>query len=137
VPSNSPKNVEKLESDDAVDLKVGSAIRFEELKDSGITFVREDDMRGQCRIFESTGGVGVLDYDRDAVGAIVTLQKDGEKYVQQITSGDGYHASNSREILFPITEEHVYELSIKWPSGHAEHKFVSSTDKIITIIESR
>lgn len=75
--------------------------------------------------------------NRDAVGAIVTLQKDGEKFVQQVTSGDGYQASNSREIMFTVAEGHDYELSIEWPSGHAEHKFIPATDNIVTIVESR
>lgn len=51
-----------------------SPIRFEELRESGITFVREDDMRGSCRIFESTGGgVGALDFDRDGLMDLVFM----------------------------------------------------------------
>lgn len=65
--TNVPKKKEEAKSNPSV-------IRFEELKDSGISFLREDDMRGKCRIFESTGGgVGALDFDRDGLLDLVFM----------------------------------------------------------------
>jgi hypothetical protein len=58
--------------------------------------------------------------NRDAVGAIVTLSQAGRKLMQQITSGDGYQCSNSRELHFPIIEGQSYELKIEWPSGKTD-----------------
>ena len=58
--------------------------------------------------------------NRDAVGAIVTLSQAGRKLMQQITSGDGYQCSNSRELHFPVIEGQSYELKIEWPSGKTD-----------------
>lgn len=58
--------------------------------------------------------------NRDAVGAIVTLSQDSKKLMKQITSGDGYQCSNSRELHFPVIEGQSYELKIEWPSGKTD-----------------
>ncbi|XZE19061.1 FG-GAP-like repeat-containing protein [Pirellulaceae bacterium SH449] len=75
--------------------------------------------------------------NRDAIGAIVTLHNDGKQIAQQVTSGDGYHASNSREIIFPVVEGKSYELSIEWPSGNIDRVPIPLADRFITIVESR
>ncbi len=66
---------------------VRSAISFRTAVDTGIDFKREDDMRGQCRIFESTGGgVGVIDLDRDGEADLVFT--GGCKVPEQLDSSD-------------------------------------------------
>jgi len=55
---------------------------------------------------------------RDAIGAIVTLTAGAESWTQQLTAGDGYQASNQRQLLFGIDEhKKVDRLRIRWPSG--------------------
>jgi hypothetical protein len=58
--------------------------------------------------------------NRDAVGAIVTLSRGEQSQMQQITSGDGYQCSNTRELHFPVIEGESYELKIDWPSGKTD-----------------
>lgn len=54
-------------------------------KDCGIDFVREDDMRGLKRIFESTGGgVGVIDFDLD--GELDLIFTGGCKVPEELKS---------------------------------------------------
>ncbi len=55
---------------------------------------------------------------RDAIGAMVTVERPEWKHVRQQTAGDGYQASNERQLIFglgytaaPVT------VHIMWPSG--------------------
>ena len=42
----------------------------------------------------------------------------GRTLVRQITAGDGYQASNQRQLIFGLGEiEHPDEVVIEWPSG--------------------
>lgn len=63
----------------------GATTRFAWHKDCGIDFVREDDMRGLKRIFESTGGgVGVIDFDLD--GELDLIFTGGCKVPEELKS---------------------------------------------------
>lgn len=55
---------------------------------------------------------------RDAIGARVTVQAAGRTWVRQLTAGDGYLASNEREILLGVgTADVVERIFVEWPSG--------------------
>ena len=58
---------------------------------------------------------------RDAIGTTVTLVSGGDKprkWVRQLTAGDGYQASNQRQLLIGVgSEQQVNTLEVKWPSG--------------------
>ena len=58
---------------------------------------------------------------REAIGARVTVV-DGEwRRVHFLTAGDGYMASNQRQLIFGIgTAQTVGPLVVHWPSGHVD-----------------
>ena len=63
--------------------------------------------------------------NRDAVGAIVRVTAGGRTRMQQVMAGDGYFASNQKQLIFGLAEaESVDELRIRWPSGR-EQRFES------------
>jgi tetratricopeptide (TPR) repeat protein len=58
---------------------------------------------------------------RDAIGARVTATIGTRKVAAQLTTGDGYMASNERRIHFGCGEaEIVSDVAVVWPSGHIE-----------------
>ncbi|MCA9143501.1 MAG: VCBS repeat-containing protein [Planctomycetaceae bacterium] len=55
---------------------------------------------------------------RDAVGACVTVKIGKESWVQSISAGDGYMASNQKQLVFGLGQHQLVDfLSIRWPSG--------------------
>ncbi len=61
---------------------------------------------------------------RDAIGTRVTVTIGGEKprkLVRQLTAGDGYLASNQRQLLIGLGEsQRVEKLEIKWVNGDVQ-----------------
>jgi len=55
---------------------------------------------------------------RDAIGAQVTVRTGSTKQVHQLTAGDGYQASNQRQLVIGLGgAQRVEELTVSWPSG--------------------
>jgi tetratricopeptide (TPR) repeat protein len=58
---------------------------------------------------------------RDAVGTTVRCEAGGRVRIRQLTAGDGYMASNERQLIFGLgAAERVDRLTIQWPSGIEE-----------------
>lgn len=56
--------------------------------------------------------------NRDAIGASVTVQCGDSAWMQQLTAGDGYMASNQRQLIFGLgAHDQIDRLTISWPSG--------------------
>ena len=73
---------------------------------------------------------------RDAIGAEVTLLADGRRRTQWLTAGDGYQASNQRQLVFGLgTAERVEELSIRWPSGLRQEFRGLAADRAFLVVE--
>jgi hypothetical protein len=56
--------------------------------------------------------------DRDAIGATVELTCGEDSWVGQLTAGDGFQASNQRQLIFGLgNRPGIDRLTIRWPSG--------------------
>jgi hypothetical protein len=75
---------------------------------------------------------------RDAVGAVVRVTAAGRTQMRQITAGDGYYASNQKQLIFGLAEaDSIDELQIRWPSG-LEQKFTGvAADCEFLLVEGR
>ncbi len=55
---------------------------------------------------------------REAIGARVIVRVDGRSIARQLTAGDGYQASNQRQLVFGLGESDVVDtVDVFWPSG--------------------
>lgn len=75
---------------------------------------------------------------RDAIGAVVTVDTGTRTLVQQLTAGDGFQASNQRQLLFGLGDATlVPRLTIRWPSGHQTTLRNLKADQWLTLIEGQ
>lgn len=75
---------------------------------------------------------------RDAIGTTVTLKVGDRNWVQQLTAGDGYQASNERQLIFGLgTLEQINELVIRWPSGVHQQYSKPQIDSTVIAVEGR
>jgi hypothetical protein len=76
--------------------------------------------------------------NRDAIGARLEARVSGRTIVKQLTAGDGYQASNQRQILFGLADDQVVdELLIRWPAGQEQRFPQVRGDCEYLVIESR
>ncbi len=76
--------------------------------------------------------------DRDAIGTIIRATCGGATYVRQLTAGDGYLASNQRQIVFGLGQcTEIEELTITWPSQSVQTFNNISADSHLLIVEGR
>ncbi len=76
--------------------------------------------------------------DRDAIGATVRLTAAGKVFTRQLTAGDGYQASNQRQLIFGLADvDHVDQLLVRWPAGSQQEFAGITADREILLIEGR
>lgn len=76
--------------------------------------------------------------NRDAIGAIVTVEAGERKWVQHVIGGGGYFVSNQRQLLFGLANsESVDRLTINWPSGNVQTFKKLPVDQEVVIVEGR
>ncbi len=75
---------------------------------------------------------------RDAIGASVTVRCGEESWIQSLTAGDGFMASNERELVFGLGKhEQVDTLTIRWPSGRSDEFTNLAVGNEIMCVEGR
>ncbi len=73
---------------------------------------------------------------RDAIGAKVMLQAGSRTWTQQLTAGDGYQASNQRQLVFGLgRQSQIDKLAVRWPSGQVQECPRPPCDTELLVIE--
>lgn len=77
---------------------------------------------------------------RDAIGLSATAVIAGRQQYQQLTAGDGYQASNQRQLVFGLgNHTQIDELKLDWPSGasHTLTDLTAGTEYLVVEGQSR
>ena len=73
---------------------------------------------------------------RDAIGTTVEILVDGRSITRQLTGGDGYQASNERQLCFGLgSAPKVEKLTVHWPGGTSESWHDIAADQAILLVE--
>jgi tetratricopeptide (TPR) repeat protein len=76
------------------------------------------------------------DSSRDAIGTTVTLHLDQRTISRQLTAGDGYQATNERQLVFGLSDSaSVKRIDIAWPSGKLDSYADLEADAEYLVIE--
>ena len=76
--------------------------------------------------------------DRDPIGATVTVRAGGRELTQQLTAGDGYQASNQRQLVFGLgNSEQVDAINVRWLSGETQTLAAPPIGAAVVLIEGR
>jgi len=75
---------------------------------------------------------------RDSIGTQVTLEVKGRSLYRQQTAGDGYMASNQRQLIFGTGDQTaVGPLEVRWPSGRVDSFPTLPVDCELLLVEGR
>ena len=75
---------------------------------------------------------------RDSIGTQVTLKLKGRTLYRQQTAGDGYMASNQRQLIFGTGDQtDVGPLEVRWPSGRVDTFPTLPVDCELMLVEGR
>lgn len=73
---------------------------------------------------------------RDAIGATVEIIANGRSIIRQLIGGDGYQASNERQLCFGLgAATSIETLTVHWPGGTSESWNEVAFDQALLLIE--
>ena len=62
-----------------------------------------------------------VESNRDAVGALVTIERQGQKQARLVTAGSGFSSQHSARLYFGLNDQtEVDALTVRWPRGRVE-----------------
>ncbi len=125
--------------------EVSRGAAFGDLDDDGDTDVVVATVDGPARVFLERGAPArrwlglrlVTGGGRDALGALVTLERQGRAPLVRSCRADGSYASaNDPRVLFGLGEApDVRRLLVRWPSGRSEAFGAAALDRYTTLTE--
>ena len=75
---------------------------------------------------------------RDAIGARIEIVIAGRSHFRDLTAGDGYQASNQRQVSFGLGDStKVERMIVQWPSGASQAVRVPRVDCELRVVEGR
>ncbi len=75
---------------------------------------------------------------RDAIGTSVRVTRGNIQTVRQLTAGDGYQASNQRQLVFGLgSDDRINELTVTWPSGIPQTFRDVAADTELILVQGR
>jgi len=79
-----------------------------------------------------------VECNRDAIGTVVRVAAGGRTRWRQLTAGDGYQASNQRQLVFGLGElTSIDQLIVHWPSGRKQQFSQVAADAEYVLVEGR
>ena len=62
-----------------------------------------------------------IESERDAIGATVIVQSEGQRWLQQRIAGNGFECSNERAVWFGLGAiQSIESLEVRWPAGKVQ-----------------
>ncbi|HND52290.1 MAG TPA: FG-GAP-like repeat-containing protein [Pirellulaceae bacterium] len=75
---------------------------------------------------------------RDAIGTRVVVETSGHRLHRQLTAGDGYQASNERQLVIGLGDAvAARRIEVRWPSGRVQEFHNVPADASYIVIEGR
>jgi hypothetical protein len=76
--------------------------------------------------------------NRDAAGALVSVEAGGEKLLRLAASGSGYASQHTRRLYFGLGDaERVERLTVRWPGGDRQEFHDLPARRLVKIIQGR
>jgi len=79
-----------------------------------------------------------VESSRDALGATVIVEAGERTFSQQLTAGDGFAASNQRQLIFGLGDRTaIDQLTIHWPAGLDQTFSNVAADQELLLVEGQ
>ena len=115
------------------------------LQHSGITLVRnplsvvnstavQTEQHGHFLAVQLRGVIS----SRDAIGTTVRVTAGGQTWSRQLKAGDGFQASNQRQLIFGLgSADRIDSVTISWPAGSDQTFTDLPADRELLFIEGQ